>query len=330
MKDCIGQIQQIVSPEYILYFEFNEFRKTLIVKHVVGLDSSTVDSVGLNLEALEPGFQTKMLNLPNRIQALQDFVREGLRREHGEYFVLRNQDKIRGLVLIVPRSGQGRALLEAHRTTVEILLQKAEMKFQLEEQNKILTKYLPFDVASGAYNSDVVSLMIKNEISRARRIYSPVSLIFVSFDQFYEMSLAHSQAQMQKLMEKICQLWSQSGRLNDFIGRLGPGQFVLVLPHTNASGALTRANRILQVVEKLDATPILGVHRPLVLSLGVSEYPSCSLDALNLIQMAEAAQLQARLMPEHSKIKLAKPPANFEPDFILKEVKHVSPDSRTY
>lgn len=78
----------------------------------------------------------------------------------------------------------------------------------------------------------------------------------------------------------------------DLLGRLGGSRFALILPETDAGGALTAAERLRAAVEEFSAR---GTSAPTRVSIGVAAFPSRGMEkAEDLLGRALEALVQAR------------------------------------
>jgi diguanylate cyclase (GGDEF)-like protein len=126
------------------------------------------------------------------------------------------------------------------------------------------------DESTGFWKSAKLYDTLAAEVSRARRIGLPVSLLVVQLDVPKEADIKR----LGKVMER-------TSRLNDILIRINFSQVAAVLPHTHLYGAATKAERLRRIVEALGGD--------MTVSVGVSEYPRCATDSEGLLRSADDA-----------------------------------------
>ena len=142
------------------------------------------------------------------------------------------------------------------------------------------------------------------EVSRARRISKPVSVI-----------MAHIEftADDEKEKREIFKLLSEHLRVYDFFSQVSENQIAIVLPHCDYQNAAVKAERLRRMVLNRG---MKTQNTPLRLCFGVSEYPRLSSDTDQMIQDVESACRQV-LASGNNKVCLFTAPAGFEPEFTV-------------
>ena len=100
------------------------------------------------------------------------------------------------------------------------------------------------DAMTGLFNFRYFQQVLRREIQQARRLGYPLSLIFVDVDNFkaYNDSFGHTQGD--EALRAIAGAIKSAVRDMDLPCRYGGEEFVIVLPATDKTGALTVADRI--------------------------------------------------------------------------------------
>jgi diguanylate cyclase (GGDEF)-like protein len=80
---------------------------------------------------------------------------------------------------------------------------------------------------------------------------TPLSVIAFDLDDFKQINDAHGHATGDQVLRKVAHTCRLALRPNDRIGRVGSGEFIVVLPNTAESGALSVAIRLRVAVEML-------------------------------------------------------------------------------
>jgi len=149
------------------------------------------------------------------------------------------------------------------------------------------------DALTGLYNYRYIQDTLPREISTARRLGSPLSLIFLDVDFFkaYNDQFGHSAGN--EALVAIAGVIRGSIRDMDLPCRYGGEEFVVILPATDKFGAMSVGERIVRLIEhmKLPSPSPQGV---LTVSAGVASFPVDAADSAALVEAADAAMYQAK------------------------------------
>jgi diguanylate cyclase (GGDEF)-like protein len=126
------------------------------------------------------------------------------------------------------------------------------------------------DALTGAYNRRYFMRHLRDELKRARRFGTELSLLLLDIDFFKtvndEFGHAVGDGVLRKFVKRV-----QKGlpRDYDWCARLGGEEFVVVLPQTDLAGAAVVAERLRRLVEEYPLHLSKSV-RPITVSIGVS------------------------------------------------------------
>jgi len=140
-----------------------------------------------------------------------------------------------------------------------------------------------------------------------------LSVFLFDIDNFKNYNDTNGHLAGDKLLQELAGLVNDAVRKDDIFGRFGGEEFLLVLPHTNASQAAAAAEKIRNLLANhpfpfREKQP-LG---RLSVSGGVAEYPHHGLDAAGLLHAADEALYEAK-RAGRNKIVTAKAAAGAEP-----------------
>lgn len=138
------------------------------------------------------------------------------------------------------------------------------------------------DDLSGCFNQRFFRLQLEREIAAGVRINQPISLIMLDVDAFGGTSDDPGTAANDAARRVLAETLREGLRIMDVAARLDSGEFVLILPQTDASGALIVAERLRQQVASVK---VPGVGR-ITASFGIAAFP---VDADSLDQLIAAA-----------------------------------------
>lgn len=135
---------------------------------------------------------------------------------------------------------------------------------------------------------------LREELSRARRYSSSVSVIMMDIDRFKELndSLGHQMGNV--VLKRLASIIKFSVRKNEDIpSRWGGDEFAIILPETGRDGAFVLAERIRRNMENFSFSQE-HKERKVSISAGISSFPSDSLEEKDLIEQADTALYQAK------------------------------------
>jgi diguanylate cyclase (GGDEF)-like protein len=95
-----------------------------------------------------------------------------------------------------------------------------------------------------------------------------------------------------EVLRKVAKALDENLRNIDCIGRYGGEEFMMVLPQTTLDGALIKAERVRQQIEKI-SFPNVGEEFFVTLSMGVAEH-KLDEDVENTVQRADMALYKAK------------------------------------
>jgi len=154
------------------------------------------------------------------------------------------------------------------------------MRHETREKIELMTFV---DELTNVYNYRYLEERLSEELQRARRHGSPLSVAYIDFDNF-------------KLVnDTFGHETGGAARGEDFVGRLGGDEFLVVLPQTDTAGALIAAERIKKKLDSLDLVSHNGERVDfLSFSIGVATFPTNADDKDGLIQAADQAMYRAK------------------------------------
>jgi diguanylate cyclase (GGDEF)-like protein len=154
------------------------------------------------------------------------------------------------------------------------------------------------------YNSRYLRQFLGNEIKRARRYHSRVSVAFIDLDGFKQVNDRYGHLVGSETLKEVANLLADAVRETDVVARYGGDEFMIVLPETCAEKALATAERIrLRLAEHL-FTGRSGQPFRLTASFGIAAYPDHAQLAADLIEKADLAMYQAKARNKNN-VKLA-------------------------
>ncbi len=145
------------------------------------------------------------------------------------------------------------------------------------------------DPLTGIHNRRYFDLFLANEIDRSRRFERDLSILMLDIDYFKQYNDAFGHPAGDKALQFVALCLLQEHRNSDVIARIGGEEFALILPETDAGGAIKVAENI-----RTKLTKPSNLQRPLTLSIGISALRGINIEAEEIIQQADAALYQAK------------------------------------
>jgi diguanylate cyclase (GGDEF)-like protein len=167
---------------------------------------------------------------------------------------------------------------------------------QVRGQTRVRLEKLTFvDPLTGVYNYRYLRQRLGEEFARAKRYGEPLSVIYLDFDHFKELNDTFGHEAGNRVLVRIASQIRASSRSEDFVGRLGGDEFLIVLPRTDPDAARFVAERLKGALAsvKLDAGPGKRIDF-LTFSMGVAGYPAHVASRAELLRVADEALYRAK------------------------------------
>ena len=123
-------------------------------------------------------------------------------------------------------------------------------------------------------------------IAQAGRALSSVSIVVLDVDHLRRLNETLGQAKGDLALIAVTATVNNLLRASDVAGRLGGGEFVLVLPDTQKDGAIEAAEKVRLGVTRVD---LPGLDWPLSASFGVATFPDDAISADEVLRLGRAA-----------------------------------------
>lgn len=152
----------------------------------------------------------------------------------------------------------------------------SRMTEQLDRVNHQLTLQAERDSLTRIYNRRKFSEELTEEIYRAKRYQTPLSLILIDIDHFKAVNDNYGHVVGDKVLVQTTQLIQQQIRKTDLLARFGGEEFVIILPETDLQEALTQAERIRHVIATKSADTGKEQLPTITSSFGVAAFDHCA------------------------------------------------------
>lgn len=141
------------------------------------------------------------------------------------------------------------------------------------------------DPLTGVYGRDALNQRLQEEIERSCRYQIAFSLILLDLDHFKSINDAFGHSRGDQVLVEFSKRLAGMVRGSDLVFRYGGDEFVILLPHTDKSQAISIAQRLL---DEIRSTPFAG-DPPLSLSMsmGIASSPQDANTAQVLFELAD-------------------------------------------
>ncbi len=178
----------------------------------------------------------------------------------------------------------------------------AQLNRQLDGLNSELARLSDTDALTGLGNRRLFDRRLAQECARASRHGSPLALLMLDVDHFKRFNDHHGHPAGDACLQHMARLLAQSARRpGDLAARLGGEEFVLLLPHLDAPGALASAQHCHDVLAQ---AALMHGDSPqseqITVSVGVAVWHptaqagSAEVKPAQLLALADAALYQAK------------------------------------
>ncbi len=163
-------------------------------------------------------------------------------------------------------------------------------KHALAEANVRLKSLVTVDGLTGIKNHRAFQEQLEAEWNVATRYGTPVALIMLDIDDFKQYNDTYGHPAGDDVLKTAGQLLEQLARAEDCVARYGGEEFIIIMPQTDADGAVTLAERYREAFEQWSWR-----HRCVTASIGVAAAYATECSAQELLNQADRALYRAKL-----------------------------------
>jgi diguanylate cyclase (GGDEF)-like protein len=179
----------------------------------------------------------------------------------------------------------------------EVLIRTKNM-LKIKELREKMKTLSTTDELTGLHNRKYLLERMEQEISRAKRYATPLSLLLFDLDFFKSVNDIYGYEWGDVLLKSIADKLRQVIRKEDILTRYGDEEYVVVLPNTPEDNAFLFAERFRKEVERMEFIPAGEEERhPITISGGIATFPcipDTEEDANTIIRYAEHALYNAK------------------------------------
>jgi diguanylate cyclase (GGDEF)-like protein len=204
-------------------------------------------------------------------------------------------DKLVG-VLALQKGPQGSLpprLDMLHAATCPLVLLLENKRYS--EKMDSLAQAANVDGLTGLFNHRFFQEVLGNEILRAQRADSPVSLLLIDIDHFKQYNDSYGHPKGDIALAAIGAILKEDTRSYDTAARYGGEEFAVVLPYSSQQQATAVAERIRRDVAKYSFPGLIsGSRASLTVSIGIATYPTNAKTKTDLFDRVDQALYLAK------------------------------------
>ena len=170
------------------------------------------------------------------------------------------------------------------RIVLERTLERSRLVRSTQEKNEFAELSIK-DALTGVYNRRYFQICVSSKISHIRPNSPGFSLLMVDVDDFKKYNDTQGHLAGDELLRKICKIFQEAIRREDYVFRYGGEEFVLFLDHTKKAEARVVGERICTLTHLYTGSTV---------SIGVSGFPEDGSGIEELISHADSALYQAK------------------------------------
>ncbi len=170
-----------------------------------------------------------------------------------------------------------------------------EKVIELQKAKEELRQLAITDGLTGLYNYRYFKEQLLQELNRARRHHSHVSLFMIDIDHFKHYNDQHGHPAGDQVLKTIARLLKENVRNIDLAARYGGEEFTLVLMETKKSDAKIVAEKIRKLIEEHSFNyEEFQPNGKITISAGVATFPEDGKDFDELVAVADQRLYRAK------------------------------------
>jgi diguanylate cyclase (GGDEF)-like protein len=306
----------------IIYLRYVPSHLSFAVSRACGWSMEKLNGLGLELKSVDAARLFEIFRYPEAMPGLDDFVKQVFNVERFSIFIHRSDSEVQGAFIVLSEID-----ILSPGSAFRVLKTIFEITFRRETALREKQALSILDSVSGVYNRKHFNQKLDEEISRARRLLLPVSLLKININNasFQKMNQELGPQQFGAVIKMLAAILKRTTRVNDIVARTEANEMSIILPHTGYEGAAIKAERIRHLIETTKF-PILEMRGlgPLFVNFGVSEYPTFASDAEGVVRTSEEAvrfivddqAKEKRGKPNLKRVCIAAAPMGFTMEFV--------------
>lgn len=194
-------------------------------------------------------------------------------------------------------AARGLCMLSASTVLGVLVWKTSSLYRQLAPAHQALAECSVRDALTGVYNRGYFNEQFPRDIRRAQRESAPLALLITDIDYFKRYNDRFGHPGGDACLHAIASAMEKSLHgPADYLARYGGEEFVIVLPLTDAAGALHIADALLDAVARLNIPSAKNPGQPMTVSIGIVTFnpPTDTPSVGEIMDRADTALYQAK------------------------------------
>lgn len=165
---------------------------------------------------------------------------------------------------------------------------------RLDQDKQLLQEIAEHDGLTGLYNHRMYYLRLDEEFIRRHRTGTPISVLLLDIDHFKQVNDQYGHLAGDMVLRTLSELVRHSCREMDMACRYGGEEITVILPETDAEGAMVIAERLRKTVESYSFDLGGSKDGHITVSIGVSTSSELFSSSKELTESADHALYRAK------------------------------------
>jgi diguanylate cyclase (GGDEF)-like protein len=183
------------------------------------------------------------------------------------------------------------AFLETDVTPLESVADICAAAIQNAHHFESAKQLAYLDGLTGIFNRRFFEMRIVEELERAQRYKSELSVLMLDIDNFKKLNDEFGHLLGDEVLRQVSNILQQHLRKGDVVCRFGGEEFAVLLPQSNNESAMEVADKLRRAIESWHFP---GVPRPVTVSVGTAHSPEFGETRDKVVSAADAALYQAK------------------------------------
>ncbi len=175
----------------------------------------------------------------------------------------------------------------------QLRLLNEELERKVEERTEALLRRAETDQLTGLLNRGAIARRLRELLALAQRGDRPLAVVIADGDRFKACNDEVGHPYGDRILQFLARALTEKCRETDHVGRMGGDEFLLVLPDTDAMGAVRVCRRAARYIRDKKDKAWAGQPVP-TLSFGIAVFPDSASSADELIRYADQAMYRAK------------------------------------